>query len=468
MASHRPGAPANPQAPENHDVAPSERSASSEISSASVLATKAEFKQWATSVKLNRTITEDIPEDSLGPSEPIFGIIRCLREACTVFPRWLTEGDPEFPLSHISSAHLPLKKKLSTDLVAAMKRKRFKVNPDKDKELYCSIGTIFQSCLHVKVLLMRQNPTEMDRRISIDTLIAHICEGDGDDIVQYSTEQKLKLPKPRDFNVLTTTADGVMYLDLAGFDPYDMNAELRELGSSFVPGSIKSLQVVHCVAEYKRGGGGTNQALMGIVSGLYQKKVLGIPHQPVFGIFHHAVDIVQVLAGVWQNGWIRLYQVGSYSFRHPRQAVQFYLVIRGIRNLGKTYYEELRNSEQEIAFRIEDRKPVDEWAIDRMGSISEHNEPDSHIPGRNGPNSQSGLAHNLSILGHWDTRDRVLSYLDSMSDNVDYPESPPPYTTVPSPNRDKSILVAPLQAAGPTKDMWSHEPANFHPWLHMS
>lgn len=70
--------------------------------------------------------------------------------------------------------------------MAAKKANQIQVNPEEDRELYRSLSTIFQTCLHQKVLVeQHEKPTEMDRRITIDTLMAHICEGDGDYTVKY-------------------------------------------------------------------------------------------------------------------------------------------------------------------------------------------------------------------------------------------------------------------------------------------
>ncbi|CUA77375.1 hypothetical protein RSOLAG22IIIB_12706 [Rhizoctonia solani] len=224
----------------------------------------------------------------------------------------------------------------------------------------------------------------MDRRVCIDHLITHIFESDGIKTLKYGTEQKIKLPKAEGFKVATATTDGIVYMDVPGFQPYDGSAEFRDCGSAFVP-KPKRLKVIHCVAEYKEGSG-KNQALMGIVSGLYQKRILRKGHQLVFAIFHEDIDILRVVAGGWEDGWIHLYQVGNYSLRNPLQAIKFYLVIRCIRQIGQHYLQELRQSEMQLEIDLTDDPPVDEWAKEEKGSTSEDlNEPDG-----NGPNEQPG------------------------------------------------------------------------------
>ncbi|CUA76313.1 Nephrocystin-3 [Homo sapiens] [Rhizoctonia solani] len=475
-ASHAASAPENLQ---THKInpTPSERSASSQVTSASVLATKErEFKQWATTVQLDRTIVTSIPKNPPNSVNTNYDRMRALQAASITFPRWLFPDSNQLSFDHLSLAHGPLKELLCRFLVAAKKANQIQVNPEEDRELYRSLSTIFQTCLHQKVLVeQHEKPTEMDRRITIDTLMAHICEGDGDYIVKYGTEQKLKLPKATGFDVLTTTADGVIYLDIPCYQPYEASSELREFGSAFVPGLPNRLKVVHCVAEYKRGGSasGMNRALMGIVSGLYQKKVLSIAHQLVFGVFHVQVDVLQVIAGFWQDGWIRLYKIGEYSVRNPASSVQLYLVIRGIRQLGQFYAQELRELEQELEIRLMSQPPVNEWAMDRMNNIPEDpNEPYTQTHDGNEPNA-SGLGDQLSNLGHWDGHDKVFAYLKSMSDSDssssgeynDDPQSPSPYAAEAPLNQDKSILATTWELAGPTTTTKTHEPANSRPWL---
>ncbi|CAE6536719.1 unnamed protein product [Rhizoctonia solani] len=254
----------------------------------------------------------------------------------------------------------------------------------------------------------------MDRRVSIDHLIVHICESDGINTLKYGMEQKIKLPKAKGFDVATTTTDGIIYMDVSSFQPYDGISEFRDSGSAFVP-RPKRLKVIHCVAEYKKEGSGMNQALMGIVSGLYQKRVLRMDHQLVFAVFHDDIDILRIVAEGWRNGCIHLYQVGYYALRNPLQAVKFYLAIRRIRQIGQQYLQELRQSEVQLEIDYMEQPPVDEWATEKMDSISEDlNEPDGQAYNGNGPNEQAGWSDQLSALGKWDSPSKIFAYFDSM------------------------------------------------------
>lgn len=82
-------APANLQTHKNNPT-PSELSASSQVTSASVLATKErEFKQWATAVRLDRTIVTSIPKSPPNSVNTNYDRMRDLQAASITFPRWL-------------------------------------------------------------------------------------------------------------------------------------------------------------------------------------------------------------------------------------------------------------------------------------------------------------------------------------------------------------------------------------------
>ncbi|CUA70454.1 hypothetical protein RSOLAG22IIIB_04192 [Rhizoctonia solani] len=66
------------------------------------------------------------------------------------------------------------------------------------------------------------------------------------------------------------------------------------------------------------------------------------PAQFVFGVFHFQKIHFKIVAGIWQEHTIRLYEIGRYSIALSAQAIQFYLVLRDIHHLARHI---LRNSE---------------------------------------------------------------------------------------------------------------------------
>ncbi|CAE6493550.1 unnamed protein product [Rhizoctonia solani] len=251
--------------------------------------------------------------------------------------------------------------------------------------------------------------TEADRRHSLDAMLAYICEVDHNEApVSYCAEQELKLPQAPfgNYNVSKTKADGVIYLDVAKFRPYVTHSDMAIAATAFCeegPGEV--LQIVHCVAKFEREEDGSHQAMMAMVSGLYQRRVLQMPGQFVFGVFHFRRIHFRVVAGVWQGDTIQLYEIGQYSIIIPMQAIQLYLVLRGIHRLGTSYLDELQWSTLDLASRIMAHPPPSVWLPVRVGSIQENlNEP--HQGGGNTQQETPEQRH---------ARRKVASYLQSIS-----------------------------------------------------
>ncbi|KDN41904.1 hypothetical protein RSAG8_07121, partial [Rhizoctonia solani AG-8 WAC10335] len=247
-------------------------------------------------------------------------------------------------------------------------------------------------------------------------------------VKRFSTEQELKLPKAPfgNFDVTKTKSDGVLYLEVPNYTPYCASAGMQIASSAFVPDIPTHLKVVHCVAEFKRDISGVNQTMMGMVSGLYQKRVLGVPEQFTFGMFRFQKVFLQIVAGVWQaDERIHIYQIGQYSMMDPVQTLQFYLALRAIERLASSYRDQLRASERRLATHIWANPPAAEWLPVRMESIMEHpNEFDGQAQHAGGANAQTETNEQC------ESRDKVLSYLSRTSDQytflpVDLPPTPP-------------------------------------------
>ena len=113
----------------------------------------------------------------------------------------------------------------------------------------------------------------------------------------------MKLPQAKflRYDVTDTTADGVMFVEVTKFAPYHTNPEMQTASTAFGPEIPSYLRVVHCVTEFNRETSGANQVMMGVVSGIYQKRVLGIPEQFTFGVFQFHSYFLQIVAGVWRD-----------------------------------------------------------------------------------------------------------------------------------------------------------------------
>ncbi|CAE6482904.1 unnamed protein product [Rhizoctonia solani] len=393
------------------NLSPSRHCTSSVITAASVLARKNEdeFKQWVTAVRLGTDIITSIPSGSP------YDAIHTIQQESKRFPHWLAL-ESSSQLQHVGGAYRLVKTLLCATVSQASTFGVINFHHQDDSELSSAIGVILQTCFRNKTLRRRScQPTKMDRRIIIDTMLDHICDYDENTFFKYGTEQYVKLPKAENkrFHVSNTKADGVLYLDIPDFPAYLANAGFREVGSAFIPGRRVNLEVIHCITKFKRDGSGKNQALMGIVSGLYQKKVLNMAHQLVFGIFQHQKDFLQVVAGAWRDNRIHVYNVGSYSLSNPLHTVRLYLVLRGIRKLAHTYLEQLRESQEQLEYQVETSPPVDEWAKDRMNS-SYGNSSEMDNQALHGAGRQTEQDSKPSALGGWKSHDELISYLQSI------------------------------------------------------
>ncbi|KEP52541.1 putative lactonase domain protein [Rhizoctonia solani 123E] len=384
------------------------RSHRSRITTASELATKPEFDDWARELKLEKHIERNLTDT------PIFSAIKTIQSHSKIFPPWVRDKRSN-NYSFIPPAYQKWKDVLCSSLQADDEY-TFVDGGEADSAFPFAIGIIVQLCHH-QDRLASVNRTSLDSNTDIhfilDSLMMHSCDGDGDEFLVYSTEQKLRLPATSSTkaNVVTTTADGVSSLDIIEFDPYTIHIDYRESMSAFsTKNPTLHLILVHCVVEYKRLGVGENQMKMGMVSALYQKKVLGIHNQFVFGIFQFNKDGLQVVAGIWEADTIKLYNVGKYSLRHPGSLVELYLVLRGMKRLAADYRKELLNSSKTLRGVFKTNPPVNEWATRDTNTIHELPEETDDEPQHGDSHFQRGL----STLELWDMAARINAFHESI------------------------------------------------------
>ncbi|KAJ1299565.1 hypothetical protein OPQ81_011972 [Rhizoctonia solani] len=331
------------------------------------------FRAWARAVNLNPNIWETIPADD------VFEPIRKIQSASTKYPLWLTdENSPQ--LKYIPRKFHP------------------SYAEDEDRDLCAAILIILQSHHHHKAALaFPGDPTEMDMRIGIDNIISHIYDVEDTNYIGYWTERDLKLPSNHSSNIATTTTDGFSFFISPDYDTYARMPQMIEaVTACSAPGASKDLIVVHCVVEYKRTSSGANQAMMGLVSGLYQRKALDQRDHFVFGIFQDDRDLISVVAAIWRKDDpdIQVYLIGKYSLRNPIAAVQFYFVLRGIKDIARTYNEEIDKSWKALTRAVIAGAPKAVWVRKPMASIQE-NARNSEAP--NDPNDLDQVVEDENV-----------------------------------------------------------------------
>ncbi|CAE6531138.1 unnamed protein product [Rhizoctonia solani] len=155
--------------------------------------------------------------------------------------------------------------------------------------------------------------TEADLCIGIDSLLSHIYDH-VETAIQYCTERVLKLPKGRsDINVATTSPNGVGLLVLSRLEPYLMNSKIMKALTAYGKEIHERLVIIHCLVGYKLWS--ANQVMMDLVSGLYQKNVLQMTDQFVFGVFQDDARYFVIVAAAWRDGNIRVYKIAEHSLR---------------------------------------------------------------------------------------------------------------------------------------------------------
>ncbi|CUA67688.1 hypothetical protein RSOLAG22IIIB_13526 [Rhizoctonia solani] len=392
-------------------------STASDITSASALCANS-LRTWATIVGLNINVDTSIP------SHQAFQPLEDLKNLSNRFPAWLGDNHSS-KFQYIVPSCNDIATKIRTELAGKPTALQ------NDVELHLgSLQAVLNACRHMQLLGHHsRRPTEADRRHPLDALFTHICEsdnGDNGNLVKYSGEQELKLPQAQfgRFDVEKTRAHGVMYLDVPDFAPYQQSRMKAPATAFYHKGLVDNLQVVHCVAEFKREDDGSNQAMMAMVSGLYQRAVLQMPGQFVFGVLHSEEVFFKVVAGIWQENKIRLYEIGLYSLAEPTEALQLYLVLRGIHRLASSYLQELRSSAQVLSARVRDNPPPTVWYPPRIGSI------DEDLSEGQQTTHQGGAITQQETPGQRHAHDRVRSYLETISSlseflAVDRPPTPP-------------------------------------------
>ncbi|CAE7220744.1 unnamed protein product [Rhizoctonia solani] len=323
--------------------------------------TLAEFHQWAAMVGLDTNI-KPIPETEAHQK------LRDLINLSNQFPIQLTiENSPEFQF--IPATLKPIADRLRSALLD-VKRSNPTHFSDTVKVEPHILYAIISACEHAQSLI-DTGSSEATKRILLNNLLIQLCQTRDDLILNYELERELKLPETQvgDFAVTEIIAD-VMYLHIPDFRTYGADEALRHAASA-IHSNSDNLQVVHCVAGLKQTDS-SHQCMMGIISGLYQRIVLDAPGHYIFGIFRFNEVFLQIVAGIWQDNKVHLYDLGQYSIIDPVQLLRFSLVARGIQDLGKLYAQELLDSDERLHAQVMNNPPSRTWVPVCMDEPSQH------------------------------------------------------------------------------------------------
>ncbi|CAE6483262.1 unnamed protein product [Rhizoctonia solani] len=357
-----------------------------------------------------------------------------------MFPRWVIKKEsPQFQF--LPKDYHDSRDRLCAEVAAELELEATAPPDDDDLRLSAAIPIILQTYHHHEAAAnLPDPPTEMDMRIDIDGLVTHIPDVD---------VNKARPLKYCNINVTTTTADGFSFLIFPKFEPYERIREVKRALAAYSTGEYKDLIIIHCAYEYKRTDSSKNQAIMGMVSALYQRKTLNMRDHFVFGVFQDDTHYLQVVAAIWQKDYASFYKIGEYTLTTPITAVQFYLVLREIKQLSYQYYDDIWNSEASFYRAVRVNAPTNEWAEKSkpMQRIQENHEGPNGangLDGSNGPNGPNdsgpldddealhmsfesrglkpttfrGFQHKLAAVGELDRYERIHAFIQGVGCNA--------------------------------------------------
>ncbi|KAF8601229.1 hypothetical protein BDV93DRAFT_524944 [Ceratobasidium sp. AG-I] len=178
-------------------------------------------------------------------------------------------------------------------------------DPDLASAMSAILGLVKQSDGLIDRLTWDANEAEL--RSGIDHLLT-LCYDESDSMT-LRLERELQLPDIKDpaLNIPSTKPGTCIFLEFRSIWSYrNADATLRSHYSClFQKTPSRTLNVVHSLVEYGSGAPGQNQAFMGLVSGLYQRRFLGIKDQFVFATMQTGLSNLQVVAAIWKDDTVR-------------------------------------------------------------------------------------------------------------------------------------------------------------------
>ncbi|QRV92280.1 hypothetical protein RhiJN_20298 [Ceratobasidium sp. AG-Ba] len=306
------------------------------------------FQQWSDAVHLIHEIKSIDQNDIL--LKPICDVL----ESAKLIPRWLFHAEPSQLASteHYRSEIELLCADIEEDAALPPEQRDFQPHDHDDTELQVAINHILSASRITKRLLETINPrpNKADLRTPIDALMQFLHNIEDTNIL-HSHECLLKVPEvPPPFGIASVkpdAADVMLFPTLRGYD----SITGLQLSCHYSSSPPPTLLVVHCVTKYKPlDAKGDRQALVAIVSAMYQRLALGFDKHFIFGIIHNYGVDYRVVGAIWQGEKINIYHLGIFHLQLPGSALRFYLLMREIRKLGKNYREEIIGAGRRRAF----------------------------------------------------------------------------------------------------------------------
>ncbi|KAF8597748.1 hypothetical protein BDV93DRAFT_547731 [Ceratobasidium sp. AG-I] len=336
-----------------------------------VCCSRIDFERWAESVGLNQTIQEGLPDE-----------LQKLLAASRTLPDWnstvykpyqgLFSGEID-DLARNAANRPPVDAPTPSELTDST------LTNDLSNALFpiLSVPKHFR-CIESSLRLVTGEPSGADLRTPLDQLanLVWIYEL----VPSLSQVLKCKLQLPKVGSVPDMECDSAAHFDISGFpDIVMLRPATQRACATLVNASIISIQVLHWATAIgtQLEHSAERQVMMAMVSGLYQRRVLGFLDHFIFGTAHSG-DSLRVLAGTWtlrkgnaMSTSITMYELGEYKLNNTLQIAELYLLMRASRSLGLRYMETISSPDTIGRLRAVSKHPLFNWSAEpRLDSPS--------------------------------------------------------------------------------------------------
>ncbi|KAG8703942.1 hypothetical protein FRC08_002543 [Ceratobasidium sp. 394] len=347
----------------------------------------------------------------------------------------------------------------------------FELHEEQDRDLESALFPIFYTArIYGRILLRRRFvPHTPEARIGVENLLAFAYDvADDERWLMHLIERELRLPRANvpGVEVALVKPDAVHMMLAQPMPAYNYHRD--KVSCLYLPAPPEYCQMVHCVAEYGIGAAGKHRALMGITSGLYQRRSVGIYDQFVFGIFQVRLCVFEVIAGIWRDDKIEICKLGEFGLEGTLGCVSFYLLNREIKKLGLEYMERICRQGSIIGPRVGILTKLTDWMPwdPRRDYASDMNEvmvqeEANESEGEDKSVDEEYIETNFEA---WGSHERVLGYLETMrSCGTPVPDDPWANEITPSPNCEAKYPATPSLSPDLSGLSWSSRAAGNAP-----
>ncbi|KAF9514868.1 hypothetical protein BS47DRAFT_1381770 [Hydnum rufescens UP504] len=207
-----------------------------------------------------------------------------------------------------------------------------------------TIQSVWDSMQHLAERQTIYNPKEADWRQPMERLVDYVLGQGKNDPYDRSMyrEAQLYLVPSTTTSIPTAIAGAVVVLTLREHVP-GLGLVQRLECPCLSEAVSTALHVLHFASECKHfltPASGRNQLIYDLSSGLFQKRILGLDRQLVFGCYTEGAT-VSGCVGTWEDGKPIVYKLHSFQLMTLTGLLQFFMFLRLASSKIPTYHQEL-------------------------------------------------------------------------------------------------------------------------------